>query len=53
MTEAEVRREFAEEDESRLAAGEKSLHDTSASSFVFLGIDLEDLQYVSFIPFHL
>ena len=44
MTEAEVRKEFAEEDEIRLSAEEESLHDTLASSFVILGLDLEDLQ---------
>ena len=50
MTEAEVRKEFAEEDEIRLSAGEESLHDTSASSFVFMGLELEDFQCV-FVPF--
>lgn len=47
MTEAEVRKEFAEEDEEGLSAGEESLHNTSASSFVFLGLELEDFQSVS------
>ena len=46
MTEAEVRKEFAEEDKVRLSAGEESLHDVSPSAFVFLGLELEDLQYV-------
>ena len=46
MTEAEVRKEFAEDDEVRLSAGEESLHDISASAFVFLGLELEDLQCV-------
>jgi hypothetical protein len=46
MTEAEVRKEFAEEDEARLSEGEGSLHDTSASSFIFLGIEIEDFQCV-------
>ena len=46
MTEAEVRKEFAEEDEVRLSAGEESLHDVSPSAFVFLGLELEELQCV-------
>ena len=46
MMEAEVRKEFAEDDEARLPAGEESLHDISPSAFVFLGLELEDLQYV-------
>jgi hypothetical protein len=46
MTEAEVRKEFAEDDKVRLSAGEESLHDISPSAFVFLGLELEDLQCV-------
>lgn len=44
LTEAEVRKEFAEEDEKRLSDGEASQHATSASAFVLLGLELEDLQ---------
>jgi hypothetical protein len=44
MTEAEVRKEFAEEEEIRLSAGEEPLHETSPSAFVFLGLELEDFQ---------
>ena len=46
MTEAEVRKEFAEDDEARLSTGEESLHDISLSAFIFLGLELEDLQCV-------
>jgi hypothetical protein len=52
MTEAEVRKEFAEEDEERLTAGEEYLHDMSASGFVFLSLELEDLQYAFFFHFN-
>lgn len=48
MTEADVRKEFAEDDEMRLSAGEESLHDISLSAFVFLGLELENLQSVFF-----
>ena len=46
MTEAEVRKEFVEEEEARLSAGEESLHDILPLAFVFLGLELEDLQCV-------
>jgi len=46
LTEAEVRKEFAEEDERRLSDGEVSQHATSASAFVLLGIELKDLQCI-------
>jgi len=51
MTEAEVRKEFAEEDEERLSAGEEYLHDMSALGFVILGLELEDFQCVFFFHF--
>ena len=47
ITEAEVRKEFAEDEELRIAAGEESVHATSPSMFVFLGLELEELQYVA------
>ena len=53
MTEAKVRKEFAEEEEVRLSAGEESLHDVSPSAFVFLGLELEDLQCVFFFSNHI
>ena len=50
MTEAEVRKEFAEEDKARLSAREESLHDVSPSAFIFLSLELEDLQcMISFL----
>lgn len=44
ITEAEVRKEFAEDEERRLAEGEEPMHETTPSGFVFLGIELEELQ---------
>jgi len=44
MTEAEVRKEFAEEEERRLEEGEEPVHQTTPSAFVFLGVELEDFQ---------
>lgn len=44
ITEAEVRKEFAEDEERRLAEGEEPMHETAPSGFVFLGIELEELQ---------
>ncbi|KDR81126.1 hypothetical protein GALMADRAFT_61075 [Galerina marginata CBS 339.88] len=44
ISEAQVKKEMADEEESRLAAGGVSLHATSAGTFVQLGLDLEDTQ---------
>lgn len=44
LTEAEVRKELAEEEERRARAGIRSPHETTASAFIFLGIELEDGQ---------
>ncbi|KAF9471153.1 hypothetical protein BDN70DRAFT_783782, partial [Pholiota conissans] len=44
LTEAQVRKELAEEEESRLAGGGSSFHEVSASGFVVLGLELEQLQ---------
>jgi len=44
LTEADVRKELAKEEESRLSNGGIALHQTSASSFVVLGLELEDTQ---------
>ena len=46
MTEAETRKEFAEDEERRLADGVEPVHETSPSGFVFLGLELEDIQCV-------
>jgi hypothetical protein len=46
MTEAKARKELAEEEERRLAAGGSTLHATSASSFVIMGLEIEETQYV-------
>ena len=47
MTEAETRKEFAEEEEQRIANGEEPVHTTSPSAFIFLGLELEEIQYVA------
>jgi hypothetical protein len=44
LTEARVRKEFAEDEERRLAAGEESLHKMTPAAFIFLGLELEDMQ---------
>lgn len=44
MTEAKVRKELAEEEEHRVEAGIASPHETTAAAFIFLGIELEDMQ---------
>ena len=44
MTDAQVRKEFAEDEERLLAAGQVPVHETTPSAFVFLGLELEDLQ---------
>ena len=44
ITEAEVCKEFAEDEEHCLAEGEELMHETVPSGFVFLGIELEELQ---------
>ena len=46
MTEAQVKKELAEEEEEQLANGGSSLHATSAAEFVAMGLDLEHAQYV-------
>ncbi|KAG6826456.1 hypothetical protein H0H92_015744 [Tricholoma furcatifolium] len=44
ISEAEVRKELAEEEKERVAKGGAALHSTSASGFLVLGLELEDLQ---------
>ena len=44
MTEAQAKRELAEEEERRLAAGGTFLHATSASSFAIMGLEIEETQ---------
>jgi len=44
MTVAQVRKEFAEDEEQRIADGEEAVHATSPSAFVFLGLELEEMQ---------
>ena len=46
MTEAQVRKELTDEHEERLARGEAAVHETSASGFLVLGLELEEAQYV-------
>lgn len=44
ITEAQAKKELAEEEERRLASGGTSLHATSAPAFVGMGLDLEEAQ---------
>ena len=46
ISEAQVKKELAEEEQTRLAAGGISLHNTSAASFIVLGLEMEDTQCV-------
>ncbi|KDR65407.1 hypothetical protein GALMADRAFT_148720 [Galerina marginata CBS 339.88] len=45
LSEAQVKKELAEEEERRLAQGGVSLHATSAWSFIQMGLDLEETQH--------
>lgn len=51
MTEAEVRKEFGEDEEQRIADGEEPVHATSPSAFIFLGLELEEIQYVTLFSY--
>lgn len=44
LTEAQERKELAKEEEVRISQGIVALHATSASAFMFLAMELEDLQ---------
>jgi len=44
MTEAQAKKELAKEEERRLAGGGELLHTTSASSFIVLGLEIEETQ---------
>ncbi|KAG6829299.1 hypothetical protein H0H93_014534, partial [Arthromyces matolae] len=44
ISEAEVRKELAEEERVRVVEGGVTLHETSASGFLVLGLELEDTQ---------
>lgn len=44
ISDAQVRKELDLEEEARIAGGGVSLHATSASAFVYLALELEDLQ---------
>ena len=46
ISKAQVKKELAEEEEKRLASGGVSLHNTSAASFIVLGLEIEDTQCV-------
>ena len=46
ISEAQVKKELAEEEERCLAAGGISPHNTSAASFLVLGLEIEDTQCV-------
>jgi len=44
LSEADVRKELAKEEEARLANGEIALHETLPSAFLSLGMELEEMQ---------
>jgi len=44
MTEAQVRKELAEDEERRLQAGGISLNETTQAAFLISGLELEDMQ---------
>jgi len=44
MTAAQMRKEFAEDKEQCITDGEEPMHATSPSAFVFLGLELEEMQ---------
>jgi len=44
LSEAQVRKELAEEEEALLASGVVSLHATTASMFIVLGLEIEEGQ---------
>jgi hypothetical protein len=44
MTEARAKKELAEEEERRLAAGGTFLHATSPPSFIVMGLEIEEMQ---------
>jgi hypothetical protein len=46
LTEAQVKKDLAEEEEQRLQDGGISLHEITASSFVAGGLELEEFQCV-------
>ena len=44
LTEAQVHKELTEDEECCIMAGEELVHETSPSGFIFLGLELEDMQ---------
>lgn len=46
LTLSEVRKELMGDEEERLKKGGRSLHQTSATSFLIMGLELADAQYI-------
>ena len=47
LTESDVRKQLAQEEEERVRTGQKTtLHDVSPASFLSIGLELEAQQYV-------
>ena len=44
MTEAQAKKELVEDEKRRVEAGGTSLHSISASSFIIMGLDIEETQ---------
>jgi hypothetical protein len=49
LSEAQVWKELAEEEGTRLEQGGIAIHSTSASAFLVMGLELEDNQYVYYM----
>jgi len=49
LTQSQVEEELAIEEENRLSDGGVALHETSASSFLVMGLEIEAWQYVHHI----
>jgi hypothetical protein len=47
MTEDDIRFQYAQQEAEQAQSGIQSLHDVSPSAFMYMGLDLEDEQYVT------
>lgn len=48
MSEAQAKKELAEEERKRVEAGGIALHATSADAFLIMALDIKDTQYVHY-----
>ena len=47
MTEAQAQKEFTEDDDKCIVDSEEPVHATSPLSFIFIGLELEEIQYMA------